>query len=715
MDSVPTTPPSGGSGGVAGHAAGHATPPGVQLGKAGAPNPAAAMNPVGHHTPPPAVNGGPKPLGKPNAPLVASSPMPSAPLAPPARAKTNDDDDGFGEEAPTEIFGDADNASKPNPALQLGQPGAPTAPLKKPSGTPSPVLQQPPQPPQRTTSPQGTVGTNGPGERRTPPPERDRPPANPTMPLNPSAGMMPSGPSAGMMPPPPSGQTSPPPLATAPTAVSPMLGAPPPLSQQPQQQQQPQPAYGGYNPYAQQDPQQLQQQPQYDAYGQPMMAMGTPGAVPMMGQPSKTMLGQTAPPGLGQYRPTTQPGTQAPQGPQNQSGSVQALPYGQPMPTPQQQPIQNPYGYSQQYAQQPMQQMHPSQPHMTYDQYGQQMPMQSGMQPNMYPSQPMMGGYPMAPSQMSQPMSALAPDEVVPVEGRKKSTLVRDIMIGVLIACLVVGGFLAVKFLVLDGDDSSSTDSSSSTIASVKMKLPTGVTAAVYVDDKKEPEFKAVADGQTLPIAAGKRKIRIEAAQGKCEREVDLPGGEITELECPLAGGSGAAAGTGSDGGTTGSASTGSAGAGSASASIKTPAGTGAGSGVSTAAGTGSGSAATEVADNTSKKPPDTNTEEAARHDDPGQAAGHGEEAARGAGPAEGRQGLAHRDVQAAREDHRRRRGDRDDHTDLRPRARAGAGQAQDHVRDRRGPLLVLGHDHGRSGDRAHERLWSAVISSSRA
>nr|HEX4313690.1 protein kinase [Kofleriaceae bacterium] len=646
----------------------------MQLGRAGAQNSGAAMNPAGMRTPPPAMEAGPppsqgpKPLGRPSGPSPLGPLVAPPQPAPPPRARPSEDDDGFGEEAPTEIFGDLDNQSKPNPAPGLA--GAPAAPQKKPQGTPGPValgaVPAPQPPPKRVAKSEPGIGP-GSADRRTPAPDRgdrgDRP-QNATMPLAP--GMAPSG----AMPAQPGSNTSPPPLATAPTAITPAPellrpSAPPPMPQQaqmaaapqqPQQQppqqhapapepmafnggdygqvqqpQQPQQhdynngGYNPYNPYGQHDPNAQHQQPQqqYDQYGQPMMGMGTPGSMPMVSnggqQPAKTMLGQQAPMGMGQYgqqpmpggyRPTTQPGTQAPQ---NQSGQVPAMPYGHLTPPGQPQQLANPYGYPQQYDHQQPQydqqlpQYDQQPPQQQYDQYGQPInpsqphlqPYQMQQQPEMgnYPSQPM-GGFPM----QGHPQHQMASPADPPIEGRKKSTLVRDIIIGVVIAGVVLCGFLAVKFFVLDADDSGSIDSSSSTIASVKIKLPSSVTAAVYVDDKKDPEFKAVVDGQTLPIAAGKRHLRIEASQGKCEKDVDLPGGEITELECPLGGGAGSAApansgsavpsGTGSAGTTTGS--------GTGSAGKLT--GTGTGSATPSGAGTGS---ATQIADAT-KKPPDT-------------------------------------------------------------------------------------------------------------
>ena len=83
---------------------------------------------------------------------------------------------------------------------------------------------------------------------------------------------------------------------------------------------------------------------------------------------------------------------------------------------------QQPYGYAQQQ---------PGYPQQNYGQYP------SGQMP-----------------QMQMPMGATPLDQGMPIEG-KRSTLVRDIGIGVGIAALVLVGFLVVKMFVLDSDKGS--------------------------------------------------------------------------------------------------------------------------------------------------------------------------------------------------------------------------------------------------------------------
>jgi hypothetical protein len=554
-----------------------------------------ASKPVGHISlgaPGPNNPSGPAP--QPSAPVVPLGPagpagMAARPAAPP-RARTSDDDDGFGEEAPTEIFGELENetaAAAPTPIAVKKAPGSGPVKASPAGNAPAAVQGAAPPPTKRISRPDQNANQSS---GRTPPPEPrgERVASNPTIPLPP-----------GLQPPAPP-QQQPQAAAMAAMGGGGMGGtggmAAAQMQPQPQPQMQPQmlamPPDGngqGYNyNYGAQDPAQMayDQQamaagtpgmmasadaPQYDAYGQPMMAMGTPGSVPMMSsglaagnqQGARTLMGASGignygypqqPPPAGGYRPITQPGMQAPT-PPNPSGQGPAM--GQQSMNPSN---PNMYGYQYDAYGQPVP-MHPSQQHLQQQQYP-QMPDQ-GYQG--YPSQQQMAyGMPGQPGQLA-PVSA---EEIVPIEGRKKSTLVRDIIIGILIAAVVLGGFLAVKMFVLDADDTASTDDTATKIASVRVKLPDGVTAAVYIDDKKEPDFKAVINGQPpLPIAAGKRKIRIEAAQGKCEREVDLAADVTTELDCPLGMGTGSGSAAGSAAAATGSNSASSAAPGGASAS----------------------------------------------------------------------------------------------------------------------------------------------------
>ncbi len=164
-----------------------------------------------------------------------------------------------------------------------------------------------------------------------------------------------------------------------------------------------------------------------------------------------------------------------------------------------------------------------------YDQYGQ--PLQQ--HPQHQQSGPMQG-YTQNNQYSQHPVPAL---DAPPVsEGKKKSSIGRDVAIGVAIAAVVLGGFLAVKFFILDSDDSSSSSDtpSTSTIATLKIELKPPVEAELFLDGSKTREH-VVKHGDQLPINAGKRKIRIVAKDGQvCERELELKAGEMTVVSCEL-------------------------------------------------------------------------------------------------------------------------------------------------------------------------------------
>ncbi len=220
-----------------------------------------------------------------------------------------------------------------------------------------------------------------------------------------------------------------------------------------------------------------------------------------------------------------------------------------------------------------------------YPGYPEQQPY--GSQP--YGSGPQQGyGYgagavdPNQPQQQQQPSS----------EGKKKSSIGRDVAIGVAIAALVLGGFLAVKFLILDksSSDTPSTDQGSAgqqQIATIEIAMPEGITAEFFVDEKR---IATVENGRKLPVTAGMRKIKLLAPNGsRCEQPIELPAGETKTIQCIMFTGSAGSASTGSGSGSAAPA-VGSAGSGSAK-----PA-TGSGSAGSAA---GSGSAKPEKPEKT--------------------------------------------------------------------------------------------------------------------
>ena len=450
----------------------------------------------------------------------------------PARGASEGDDEGdFGEEAPTEIFGEIDNN---------GQPVAPQVapPTARPATSAQPATRPPKPPP---INPSGRASSNlgnGRGPSQSVPPPMAAQAAN----MDATAEQPPNGypqnvpnfaRSSGQQPAAPYAQgsvrnTPAPQLDTA-------QGFP---SQQP----------GGAVP-----PPMVQN------------AMAHPGSTQ-----GKTLMGAAAPPELAayqqQYRASqNMPGYPAqaqmpgmtPQGMsainpnQNPSGPIPMMsPSGQlssPSMMPGQMPGMNPS--------QPQMLAHPSGPMNQMNQIGNYPSVQNypGLQHGSGPMQ----GY----GQYNQPAPAPAIDAPPQQEGRKKSSIGRDVAIGVAIAAVVLGGFLAVKFFILDADDSPSTaaeDPKPSSIATLKVELTPPVEAELFLDGNKTPEH-VVTDKASLPINAGKRRVKIVAKDGQvCERELVFEAGQTTVISCQLntktaAAGSGSgsdsapAAGSGSD------------------------------------------------------------------------------------------------------------------------------------------------------------------------
>ena len=256
-------------------------------------------------------------------------PAPGSPATRPAtdtdaRPAGDSDPGDFGEEAPTEIFGDSLDTNLPMPQPRAPQPTPSRAPVRATTQRPAELGAAPSSRP--ATSP--------------PPPQ----------PPTPSA---------------------PPPQQMIYGQASPPAGVP--------QQYPANPAYG----YA-------------SSMGSDPATTTPPGAFSAQSIGTKTVLGLQAP---------LPPNGQAPYHP---TGPQQALPT-------------NPYPYPQQYPSRPsMPQVQPPNPNQSPNQYG--------AQPYGYP-----GGMQVTPVDGLQPS----------VEG-KRSTLVRDIGIGVAIAVLVLGGFFLI-------------------------------------------------------------------------------------------------------------------------------------------------------------------------------------------------------------------------------------------------------------------------------
>ena len=365
-------------------------------------------------------------------------------VGPPARAATEADrgiataatqeangDSDFGEEAPTEIFGD----DTPDPALAASSSFS-DATLVPPPATRAPV--PPGQPSVPRAAPRAAT--------------MQRPSAM-------AAGASPNTGSAI------GGGSTPPPQAPPgmPSHAPPMMyGQASPPSGVPQQYPT-NPAYG-YAPAP---------------MGSDPGAMGTPGAFPAGHPSAKTVLGMQAP--------------------ANPNAAYGYHPTG-PMPAQ----TQGPYPQYQQY---------PSQPSM----------------PNPYAQQPY--GY------ASGPVSAQEAAQPTP-EG-KRSTLVRDVLIGVAIAALVLGGFFVVKFVILDKSEPPPQPTS---IATIKLAIASGVPADLFVDGKK---VATAMDKQAIPVSAGKRHVAVVGPNGTgCDENVDLVAGKTTTLRCDLAGAAGSNAGS---------------------------------------------------------------------------------------------------------------------------------------------------------------------------
>ena len=241
-------------------------------------------------------------------------------------------------------------------------------------------------------------------------------------------------------------------------------------------------------------------------------ATGTPGSMPAQSHPgmqnpnpNRTVLGMSA--------PVIPMGVQA-TGPQ--------LPpqYGQP---PQ-------YGYNPTGSQQAQQ---PPQGYGQYPQYQGPGPYPSTSMPGYGPPQQQQGGYPGYPSGPARMHGAATPvdQQGMPQGEGKRSTLVRDILIGVAIAALVLGGFFVVKILFLDKKDEPAAPES--TIATIHISMASGGTATLLVDDKN---IATVSDGKDIPVSAGKRHVVLVGSNGgKCETTVTLEAGKTTPLKCQLA------------------------------------------------------------------------------------------------------------------------------------------------------------------------------------
>ncbi len=382
-------------------------------------------------------------LGGPNFDDIEQAAGAAPEVGPPSRAQTQNDPtaeltgeiEDFGEEAPTEIFGDDTQAPTLTP-----NGGGTLQPLTPIGRAPQPQMPM-------AASQSGRVAA-----QRAPTMQRPVELAQ----MSPQNRPMPAMSNAPPPPPLPS-QSGPQPMVYG--QASPPTGVP--------QQYPTNPAYGY--------PQQMQPGAMGSDPGG--VASGTPGAFATSQPSSKTVLGMSAPTsGPYPYHPT---------------GPMQAP-----------QPQTPGHGNSQPYPAYPQ---YPSNPSMQQMPYGQQQ------------------GYGYA----GGPATPHNEGQVGP-EG-KRSTLVRDIAIGVAIAAVVLGGFFVVKFVILDKSEAPAPPS---TIATIKLSMTKGVRADLFVDDK---EIGWVADGLEIPVSAGPRHVALVGPNGvKCEEPVKLEAGKTTTLKCDI-------------------------------------------------------------------------------------------------------------------------------------------------------------------------------------
>jgi hypothetical protein len=120
---------------------------------------------------------------------------------------------------------------------------------------------------------------------------------------------------------------------------------------------------------------------------------------------------------------------------------------------------------------------------------------------------------------------------VAPV-GKRRSSLMKDVLIGVAIAGVVLGGFAVVKFVVLA--DKGETTAASAT-GSLEIKLADSGSAEVFVDGTSRG---MAIDGKLVlaDLAAASHAVKVtRTGATPCEGSVDVTGGETATFPCTLA------------------------------------------------------------------------------------------------------------------------------------------------------------------------------------
>ena len=449
------------------------------------------------------VEGDPTILGGPSfeemeaAAAAGAAPAPAevgpAPGSPAARGAPLDDDDpeAFGEEAPTEIFGEIDHGANPIAALLAA------SARNQPATVPH---TRPPKPPPRQPTPRPDSAQPVAVAPSAPATYPSQPPPPPALPAS-AAPPVPSPP--GLVVPSYANLASP-------GAAYPQFGQPVPRQ--------------GFGPNPGGSPGQPHASSQPIALGTPsaMTAAANAAAVNLpsnsAGQPNqgRTLLGQPPPAGLPSFL---------------QGHSAPFPPYGNP--PPQQPPSAPPAPTGPQLLSSPGTQPSYPEPSNPYGGSPQPHPYALASAPYPDPSYgppPGQGApYGGAPAKYPATGPAVEPS----LDGRRRSSIVRDVAIGVAIAALVLGGFLAVKFLIIDGGVAAPPVAPPSAIATIRLALAPGVSADLFVDDKK---VATVGDKQEIPVTAGQRKVKLLGPNGSgCEQDMQLVAGKTTTLDCAMA------------------------------------------------------------------------------------------------------------------------------------------------------------------------------------
>ncbi len=199
-----------------------------------------------------------------------------------------------------------------------------------------------------------------------------------------------------------------------------------------------------------------------------------------------------------------------------------------------------------------------------------------GMPPGQLGSMPpgMPGQMPGQPHHLLPPMGpqpgfpgmgpAPALESALPPEGRRRSSIMRDVAIGVAIAAIVLGGFLAVKFLVLDAEE----EVPATALADLLITMPGIDRADLYIDNIRHA---SVQDNLKIQVPAGPHDVKIVGpGDQQCRKEITLVAGEVTTIECNMKAEADPGSGSGSAAAGSASTGTGSAGAGSAGTQVAT-------------------------------------------------------------------------------------------------------------------------------------------------